>query len=211
MLHGDDSRRARPTGLNPCRHDAARVIGWLGCSGSKPSPSAHARLQLLRDKGSKAAADLSAQRVLEELRRLAFSNIAHCFDPAGNLLPIQALPAEVRSAVASVKVIKRNLTTGDGVVSVNELHFHDLRREFACRLLESRAELHDVRDFLGHANITTTSRYLRSTTLRLERALTLLERHDAGTNHGAQEPPQNQRSSEKCHTGATRRVRRSRP
>jgi integrase len=41
------------------------------------------------------------------------------------------------------------------------LHFHDLRREFACRLLESRAELHDVRDFLGHANITTTSQYLR--------------------------------------------------
>jgi integrase len=40
-----------------------------------------------------------------------------------------------------------------------DLHFHDLRREFACRLLESRAELHDVRDFLGHANITTTSRY----------------------------------------------------
>ena len=52
-----------------------------------------------------------------------------------------------------------------------DLHFHDLRREFACRLLESRAELHDVRDFLGHTNITTTSRYLRSTTLRLERAL----------------------------------------
>jgi hypothetical protein len=59
-----------------------------------------------------------------------------------------------------------------------DLHFHDLRREFACRLLESRAELHDVRDFLGHTNITTTPRYLRSTTLRLERALTLLERHE---------------------------------
>lgn len=39
-----------------------------------------------------------------------------------------------------------------------DLRFHDLRREFACRLLESRAELHDVRDFLGHANLTTTSR-----------------------------------------------------
>jgi integrase len=56
-----------------------------------------------------------------------------------------------------------------------DLHFHDLRREFACRLLESRAELHDVRDFLGHANITTTSTYLRSTPLRLAHALSLLE------------------------------------
>jgi integrase len=52
-----------------------------------------------------------------------------------------------------------------------DLHFHDLRREFASRLLESSADLHDVRDFLGHAAITTTSRYLQCTPTRLERAL----------------------------------------
>lgn len=55
------------------------------------------------------------------------------------------------------------------------LRFHDLRREFACRLLESGAQHHDVRDFLGHANITTTSRYLASTPLRLEQALARME------------------------------------
>lgn len=47
--------------------------------------------------------------------------------------------------------------------------------EFACRLLESSADLHDVRDFLGHANITTTSTYLRSTPVRLARALDRLD------------------------------------
>ena len=31
--------------------------------------------------------------------------------------------------------------------------FNYLRREFACTLLESAADLHDVRDFLGHADI----------------------------------------------------------
>ena len=36
----------------------------------------------------------------------------------------------------------------------------------ACRLLESSADLHAVRDVLGHANITTTSRYVRSTPVR---------------------------------------------
>jgi len=41
----------------------------------------------------------------------------------------------------------------------------------ACRLMESSADLHDVRDFLGHANITTTSRYVRSTPVRLPQAL----------------------------------------
>jgi site-specific recombinase XerD len=43
--------------------------------------------------------------------------------------------------------------------------------------MESKAELHDVCDFLGHANITTTSRYLRSAPTRLVDALTRLEVH----------------------------------
>lgn len=60
-------------------------------------------------------------------------------------------------------------------LKVINLHFHDLRRQFACTLLESGADLHDVRDFLGHAAISTTSRYLQSTPLRLERALANME------------------------------------
>jgi Phage integrase family len=82
---------------------------------------------------------------------------------------------EIGQRIGSVKAAWRAACER---ANITDLHSHDLRREFACRLLESRAELHDVRDFLGHANITTTSRYLRSTTLRLERALTLLERHE---------------------------------
>jgi integrase len=77
---------------------------------------------------------------------------------------------------------------------VSGLRFHDLRREFACRLLESGAEQHDVRDFLGHANITTTSRYLASTPIRLERALARME--DALRTGFAQsaEPPESPES-----------------
>jgi site-specific recombinase XerD len=56
-----------------------------------------------------------------------------------------------------------------------DLHVHDFRREFASRLLESSADLHDVQMFLGHAAITTTSRYLQSTPVRLEKALAKLE------------------------------------
>ena len=48
----------------------------------------------------------------------------------------------------------------------------------ACRLLDSSLNLHDVRDCLGHANITTTSRYVRSTPVRLAQAL---ERMEAAT------------------------------
>lgn len=51
----------------------------------------------------------------------------------------------------------------------NGLHFHDLRREFASRLLETPGvSLHDVADWVGHSNVTTTSRYLRTTAVRRE-------------------------------------------
>ena len=42
-------------------------------------------------------------------------------------------------------------------------------------LVESSADLHDVRDFLGHANITTTSQYVRSSPVRLAQALERME------------------------------------
>ncbi|MEO2192811.1 MAG: hypothetical protein ABGY24_10210 [bacterium] len=45
----------------------------------------------------------------------------------------------------------------------------------ACRLLESSADLRDVRDCLGHGHITTTSRYVRGTPVRLAQALERME------------------------------------
>jgi site-specific recombinase XerD len=73
--------------------------------------------------------------------------------------------------------------------AIRDLHFHDLRREFASRLLESHADLHDVQMFLGHAAITTTSRYLQSTPVRLERALARLEASLNGAPNDAEAAP----------------------
>jgi hypothetical protein len=60
----------------------------------------------------------------------------------------------------------------------------------------------DAPDFLGHANITTTSRYLRSTTLRLERALGLLERAEGEKSrlrrNGVRPVPE--KVPHRCHT-----------
>ncbi len=74
-------------------------------------------------------------------------------------------------------------STGEQITSLQEawertcdaakiegLHFHDLRREFGSRLLESGANWHQVRDWLGHANITMTSRYLATTAAGLQKA-----------------------------------------
>jgi site-specific recombinase XerC len=40
------------------------------------------------------------------------------------------------------------------------LHFHDLRREFGSRVLESGSSLIEACDLLGHANISQSSTYL---------------------------------------------------
>ena len=91
-------------------------------------------------------------------------------DPQGAPLSSEAyvFATETGERVRSVKTAWRATCRRAGIA---DLHFHDLRREFACRLLESSADLHDVRDFLGHANITTTGRYLRSAPVRLVEAL----------------------------------------
>lgn len=59
-------------------------------------------------------ADLSATRVLEELRRLSFSDVRALFDATGNLKPLKDLTAEEAAAIASLEVVKKNLTAGDG-------------------------------------------------------------------------------------------------
>jgi integrase len=52
------------------------------------------------------------------------------------------------------------------------LHFHDLRREFASRLLETPGvSLHDVSDWIGHTSVVTTSRYLASSSARKQHVL----------------------------------------
>ena len=60
-----------------------------------------------------------------------------------------------------------------------DLRWHDLRHEYASRLVEKGVPLAQVRDLLGHASITTTERYdnqklenLQLAAARLERGLT---------------------------------------
>ena len=65
---------------------------------------------------------------------------------------------EVGDSIKSVRTAWEGTCRRAGI---ENLHFHDLRREFGSRLRETPGMSdHEVRDWLGHANITTTSRYL---------------------------------------------------
>jgi integrase len=54
-----------------------------------------------------------------------------------------------------------------GQLAKMNLHMHALRREAGSRLLERGADLHTVQQFLDHANISTSSRYLKPSKLAL--------------------------------------------
>ncbi len=76
-----------------------------------------------------ASADLSASRTLEEMRRLAFSDIRKLFDSDGNLRPVHTLDDETAACVASLEVVKKNLAAGDGVTdTVHKLKVWDKTR-----------------------------------------------------------------------------------
>jgi integrase len=56
------------------------------------------------------------------------------------------------------------------------LRWHDLRHEYASRLVEKSVPLAQVRDLLGHASITTTERYDNQKLENLQAAAARLER-----------------------------------
>jgi site-specific recombinase XerD len=58
-------------------------------------------------------------------------------------------PAEVQGLSSESKAAFRKI----------DLRWHDLRHEYASRLVERGVPLAQVRDLLGHASITTTERY----------------------------------------------------
>lgn len=60
--------------------------------------------------------ELTATRVLEELRRLSFSNVQDLFDDDGNLRPIRELTREQAACIASLEVVKKNAVAGDGMI-----------------------------------------------------------------------------------------------
>lgn len=82
------------------------------------------------------AAELSATRVLEEYRRLAFVDVRSFFDERGNLKPIGQLTEEQGSALASLEVIIKNAKAGDGIVD----EVHKIKLWDKTRALESLAK-----------------------------------------------------------------------
>ena len=79
---------------------------------------------------------------------------------------------------------------------IEDLHIHDLRREFGSRLLESGAGIHDVSYWLGHTNVATTSQYLKTTVERLRRVATAFDEARRIARRLPGEPPNESAAAE---------------
>lgn len=80
--------------------------------------------------------ELSASRILEELRRLALVDMREFFDTHGNLKSIKDLTPEQGSCLASVEVVVKNLVAGDGQVDM----VHKVKAWDKVRALEMLAK-----------------------------------------------------------------------
>jgi integrase len=72
-----------------------------------------------------------------------------------------------------------------------DLHWHDLRHEYACRLAERGVPITKIQYLLGHASVVTTERYIHHTLAELSKAAAVLERggaFDATSHPKAGEP-----------------------
>jgi integrase len=83
---------------------------------------------------------------------------------------------------------------------VHGVNFHDLRRTSASMLRMSGAPDHVVAAWLGHSNISTTSRYLRASNADLQKQLKAFEAHRATKPNTAQ-----RKRRKDSHTVRTRR------
>ena len=114
-------------------YNAYRAFRMAGYK-TDPSKDAHrlmkrpsvAKAIAARKKALADANGISADRVIEELRRVGFLNARDLFDSDGNLIPVNKLPEAISAAIHPTEVVQRNLAAGDGVTDrVHRIRVHD--------------------------------------------------------------------------------------
>lgn len=69
-------------------------------------------------KAREARTHVTADTTVCELGRLAHSDIRKFYDEHGNLKQLHKLPDDLAACIASVEVVRRNMTSGDGTTEV---------------------------------------------------------------------------------------------
>jgi site-specific recombinase XerD len=65
----------------------------------------------------------------------------------------------VRSDGTPIENFNRAWWTSRKIAGFDKLHFHDLRHTFCSNLMLSDADIKDVKDMIGHNDLSSTDRY----------------------------------------------------
>ncbi len=87
------------------------------------NPSIAEKIQLSMNKRSDKL-EITAERVLQEIARLAYVDISRAYDVNGGLLPLHDMPEDVRRAIASVEVTEERVD-GEVVGEIRKVKFWD--------------------------------------------------------------------------------------
>jgi phage terminase small subunit len=101
---------------------SAKTAGQIGDENLKKPEIAIKIAKRMKDREQRT--EITQDRVLLEIARLAFNDPRRAFDSSGNLLPIQQWPDEVAAAISSIKVVEQSVD-GEAVTQTKEVKFWD--------------------------------------------------------------------------------------
>ena len=118
------------------------------------------RIKVVQGKGAKDRYTLLSEQVLRELRAyyLIYKPTVYLFNGAK-----QGSPLGVRSIQHVVKLNLARLGLQNKFYSA-----HTIRHSFATHLLQGGADLHTIKELLGHTSLQTTSRYLHLSSMHIQ-------------------------------------------
>ncbi len=93
------------------------------------------RLEELRQKEAKKS-EITRERILEELAKVGFSNLADCHSDWGEVLDFDKLTPEQKASIKSISVRKVKLDTGEEIENIHiEMHDKIKALERICKML----------------------------------------------------------------------------
>jgi integrase/recombinase XerD len=122
--------------------------------------SKNMRIKIIEGKGAKDRYTILSQHVLEELRiyYLMYRPKEYLFNgsKAGRAISTRMIEHIVQNNLIQLGLSSKNYTV------------HTIRHSFATHLVDNGADLHTVKELLGHSTLQTTMRYMHLTTRRIE-------------------------------------------
>jgi integrase/recombinase XerD len=118
------------------------------------------RIKVVQGKGAKDRFTILSEQVLQELRAyyIIYRPKIYLFNGSRSGVPISMRNIQhlVQKGVAQIGLDSKNYTV------------HTLRHSFATHLVDNGADLHTVKELLGHSNLQTTMRYMHLTSTRIQ-------------------------------------------